>query len=162
MWSHAGICLRVQLSRPPRLGAIAVSPPQAFVATKEKLIKAEWHLLDALEYDVAVDNPAVYVRPILAQLGLADNVELSTAVQQVVGDTCRTQVCIQHPAKDIACAAVFFGTFKSKTKLPEVWAGWGWKVDTFRMILKPLVWNEAAGIAVGTVCMHVEPSNVVD
>ena len=70
----------------------APSPHQAYVGAKEKLIKAEWHLLDALEYDVAVDNPTLYIRQLLGMLGLADVVELGVEVQKVIGDTCKTQV----------------------------------------------------------------------
>ncbi len=45
---------------------------QAYMRAKEKLIRAEWHVLDALQYDVSVDNPNRFIRLLLPPLGITE------------------------------------------------------------------------------------------
>jgi hypothetical protein len=87
---------------------------QSFVAAKEKIVRAEWHLLDALEYDVNVEHPVVSLPSLVKSAVGADNRELLEAAKRTVTDSYRTQLCLQHQPIDIARGCLFFAVWTTK------------------------------------------------
>ncbi len=46
---------------------------QRYITAKDKIIQSEWHILDAIEYDIVVESPVVALRdPLKKFLGSSD------------------------------------------------------------------------------------------
>jgi len=95
----------------------------AFALKKAAVLLCERELLYTIEFDVQVDNPIMPFIDLVKRFSEArviddaDKQNFSQIAMNFIGDSMRTNLCLQHDTKKIASACVFL-TFVYLRKLP--------------------------------------------
>ena len=83
---------------------------EEFQKLKEQILIAERVLLHTIAFDLDIDHPHPHIVQLVTRVRVSDkakNKELVQSAWHFVNDSLRTNLCLQHEPRDIACAAVY-------------------------------------------------------
>ncbi|AEO53614.1 hypothetical protein MYCTH_2295180 [Thermothelomyces thermophilus ATCC 42464] len=94
---------------------------------RDSILAYEELMLEALTFDLLVDNPYVRLHEYMGQLNLLRNMRLRDSVWAFCNDACLTVLPLLLNARDIAIAAIFFATAVTREKIDDVNGEPWWK-----------------------------------
>ncbi|KAL2199358.1 cyclin-like protein [Corynascus similis CBS 632.67] len=87
---------------------------------RDSILAYEELMLEALTFDLLVDNPYMRLHEYMGQLNLLRNMRLRDSVWAFCNDACLTVLPLLLNARDIAIAAIFFATAVTREKIDDV------------------------------------------
>ncbi|KAL2154711.1 hypothetical protein VTH82DRAFT_3387 [Thermothelomyces myriococcoides] len=94
---------------------------------RDSILAYEELMLEALTFDLLVDNPYVRLHEYMGQLNLLRNMRLRDSVWAFCNDACLTVLPLLLNARDIAIAAIFFATAVTREKIDDINGEPWWK-----------------------------------
>ena len=87
---------------------------------RDSILAYEELMLEALTFDLMVDNPYAQLYEHFCQLELVHNKRLRDSAWAFLNDACLTVLPLVQPARDLAIAALFFATSATHEKIDDV------------------------------------------
>ena len=94
---------------------------------RDSILTYEELMLEALTFDLVVDNPYQRLFDQLRQLSLASNKRLREAAWTFCNDLCLTSLPLLMEARDLAVGAIFFASTVTREKIDDVDGEAWWK-----------------------------------
>lgn len=94
---------------------------------RDSILTYEEVMLEQLTFDLMIDNPYHHLFELLGKLDIVHNKELRQNAWAFCNDACLTSIPLLIEAKDVAIAAIFFGSLHTRTQIDDVNGEPWWK-----------------------------------